>query len=107
MLIVLSTGILTALTATAMPQAQPVFADKKECEKNDDKNCNKKEIDQKNECQIKVDNSNNQGGTSQNTGQLTTICSTFAANPDDVKDQSQVGQDQTLEPHDQTFGQLP
>jgi len=102
MLVVLSTGMLTALTLTGMPQAQPVFAEKEECEDNDDKNCNKKEIEQTNDCRIEVDNSNNDAGTSQNTS-----CSNFAANPDDVEEQSQVGQDQTLEPHDQIFGQLP
>jgi hypothetical protein len=109
MLVVLSTGMLTALTATAMPQAQPVFAETEDCEDNDDDNCNErnKEIEQENDCRIVVDNSNNQGGTSQNNAALTTSCSNFAANPDDVDEQSQVGQGQTLEPHDQIFGQLP
>jgi hypothetical protein len=106
MLAVLSIGILTALTATGMPQAQPVFAEDEECEDNDDKNCNKKEIEQTNECGITVDNSNNAQGLSENNAGLTTSCSNFAANPDDVDDQSQVGQDQTLN-HDQVFGQLP
>jgi len=107
MLVVLSLGMLTALTATGMPQTQPVFAEKEECEDNDDKNCNKKEIEQTNDCEIKIDNSDNSGGTSQNNGGLSTECSNFAANPDDVEEQSQVGQGQTLEPHDQVFGQLP
>ncbi|MDW0258065.1 MAG: hypothetical protein QN829_04995 [Nitrososphaeraceae archaeon] len=106
MFVALSLGILTALTGTGISQVAPAFADKDECEDNDDKNCNKKETEQTNDCGITVDNSNNQGGSSQNTAQLTTICSDFAANSDDVEDQSQVGQDQTLEPHDQTFGQL-
>lgn len=105
--VVLSIGMLTALTATGMPQAQPVFAEKEECEDNDDKNCNKKEIEQENDCRIVVDNSDNQGGTSQNNAGLSTDCSNFAANPDDVEEQSQVGQGQSLEPHDQVFGQLP
>lgn len=109
MLVVLSTGMLTALTATAMPQAQPVFAETEDCEDNDDDNCNErnKEIEQENDCRIVVDNSNNQGGTSQNNAPLTTSCSNFAATPDDVEEQAQVGQDQLLEPHDQVFGQLP
>ena len=109
MLVVLSTGMLTALTATAMPQAQPVFAETEDCKDNDDDNCNErnKEIEQENDCRIVVDNSNNQGGTSQNNSPLTTSCSNFAATPDDVEEQSQVGQGQTLEPHDQVFGQLP
>jgi len=107
MLAVLSIGILTAITATGMPQAQPVFAEEEDCEDNDDKNCNEKEIEQTNDCGIEVDNSNNQAGTSQNNAALSTSCSNFAANPDDVDEQSQVGQSQSLEPHDQVFGQLP
>jgi hypothetical protein len=107
MLAVLSLGMLTALTATGMPQAQPVFAEKEECNDNDDKNCNKKEIEQTNDCGIKVDNSNNDQGLSQNNAGLSTSCSNFAANPDDVEEQAQVGQDQTLAPHDTVFGQLP
>ncbi|MDW3614009.1 MAG: hypothetical protein QN773_05980 [Nitrososphaeraceae archaeon] len=104
--VALSLGILTALTGTGISQVAPAFADKDECEDNDDKNCNKKEIEQTNDCGITVDNSNNNQGLSQNNAGLSTSCSDFAANPDDVEDQSQVGQGQTLEPHDQTFGQL-
>jgi hypothetical protein len=110
MLAVLSIGILTALTATGMPQVQPVFADEDdECNDNDDKNCNEKEIEQTNNCRIEVDNSDNSGGTSQNNGGLSTFCDNFAANPDDVDEQSQVGRDQSqsLEPNDQVFGELP
>ena len=106
MFVALSLGILTALTGTGISQVAPAFADKDECEDNDDKNCNKKEIEQTNDCGITVDNSNNNQGLSQNNAGLTTSCSDFAANPDDVEDQSQVGQGQSLEPHDQTFGQL-
>ena len=104
MLVVLSAAILTVLTGTGVSQVIPAFADKEECEDNDDKNCNKKKIEQTNDCGIKVDNSNNNQGTSQNNAQLTTSCSNFAANPDDVEKQAQVGQGQTLEPHDQIFG---
>ena len=107
MFVALSLGILTALTGTGISQVAPAFADKEECEDNDDKNCNKKEIEQTIDCGIKVDNSDNNAGTSQNNAALTTSCSNFAANPDDVEKQSQVGQGQTLEPHDQVFGQLP
>jgi hypothetical protein len=42
MLVILSAGILTALTATTI-QATPAFASKDECEKNNDNNCNKVE----------------------------------------------------------------
>ena len=36
MLVVLSAGILTALTGTGISQVAPAFADKEECEDNDD-----------------------------------------------------------------------
>jgi len=36
----LSIGILTALTGTELSQVAPAFADKGECEDNDDNNCN-------------------------------------------------------------------
>ena len=104
MFVALSLGILTALTGTGISHVASAFADKDECEDNDDKNCNKKEIEQTNDCGITVDNSNNNQGLSENNGGLSTDCSNFAANPDDVEDQSQVGQGQSLEPHYQVFG---
>jgi len=108
MFVALSLGILTALTGTGISQVAPVFAKTEDCEDNDDDNCNErnKKIDQEIDCRILVDNSNNFVGTSQNTAELNTDCSNFGANPDDVEDQSQAGQGQSLEPHDQTFGQL-
>ena len=109
MLVVLSTGMLTALTGTGISQVAPVFAETEDCEDNDDDNCNErnKKITQEIDCRIVVDNRDNNQGNSQNNGGLSTSCSNFAANPDDVDEQSQVGQGQTLEPHDQVFGQLP
>ena len=108
MFVALSLGILTALTGTGISQVAPVFAETEDCEDNDDDNCNErnKKIDQELDCRILVDNSNNAAGTSQNTAELSTSCSEFGANADDVEDQSQVGQGQSLEPHDQTFGAL-
>jgi len=51
MLVLLATGILTALTATGISVA-PAFANKEECEDNDDKNCNERthKIIQENNC---------------------------------------------------------
>ncbi len=48
----LSLGILTALTGTGISQVAPVFADKEECEDNDDDNCNERthEITQEDNC---------------------------------------------------------
>ena len=52
MFVVLSAGILTALTGTGMSQVITAFADKEECEDNDDNNCNEKthKIKQENKC---------------------------------------------------------
>jgi hypothetical protein len=52
MFVVLSIGILTALTGTGISQVAPGFADKEECEDNDDNNCNEMthNIIQENNC---------------------------------------------------------
>ena len=52
MFVVLSIGILTALTGTGISQVAPAFADKEECEDNDDNNCNERthKIKQDNDC---------------------------------------------------------
>jgi hypothetical protein len=52
MFVALSLGILTALTGTGISQVAPAFADKEECEDNDDHNCNERthEIKQDNSC---------------------------------------------------------
>ncbi len=48
----LSVGILTALTGTGISKVAPVFADKEECEDNDDDNCNERthKITQEDNC---------------------------------------------------------
>ena len=60
MFVVLSAGMLTALSATMMSQAVPVFADKKKCEDNHNNNCNDKhktqKIEDKNKCKIENEN---------------------------------------------------
>ena len=65
MLVVLSAGLLTALTATGVSQGQTAFAHeykKKEriCEDNNNNNCNdvKQKLYQENYCKIKNENSN-------------------------------------------------
>ena len=52
MLAVLSTGILTVLTGIRVSPVAPAFADKEECEDNDDNNCNERnhKIKQENNC---------------------------------------------------------
>ena len=60
MFVVLSAGMLTALSATMMSQAVSVFTDKKKCEDNDNNNCNDthktQKIDEKNKCKIENEN---------------------------------------------------
>ena len=53
--VALSLGILTALTGTGISQVAPAFADKEECEDNDDNNCNERthKIIQENNCKVK------------------------------------------------------
>jgi hypothetical protein len=62
MLVVLSGGLLTMLTGTAVSQIQPVFADKDEdkCEDNGDFNCNeeKQRLHLENNCKIVNENEN-------------------------------------------------
>ncbi|MDW0197597.1 MAG: hypothetical protein QOD16_02530 [Nitrososphaeraceae archaeon] len=66
MLVVLSAGILTALTVIGVSQVAPAFADKEECEENDNNNCNERthKIIQENNC--KAVNENEQIGTMGN-----------------------------------------
>ena len=55
MLVVLSAGLLTVLTGTAISQLQPAFADdEEECNDNGDDNCNEENqiIHQENNCKI-------------------------------------------------------
>ena len=70
MLVILSAGMLTGLTAT-MIQAAPVYADTRDCEHNEDKNCNENEqatgkISQENNC--RVENSDSAEGGDSNGG---------------------------------------
>jgi maltose-binding protein MalE len=63
MFVVLSAGMLTALTGTGMLQAQTAFASEDEervCENNSDNNCNdvKQKFEQENKCKVQNENSN-------------------------------------------------
>ena len=94
MLVILSAGMLTGLTAT-MIQATPVYADTKDCEDNNDKNCNQNEqetgkISQSNDCKIENSdsadggdsNSNNGNGGSAGFNTNSLSCSNSMNNPD-------------------------
>jgi hypothetical protein len=80
MLVVLSAGLLTALSATAMSQAQPAFADKKKCEDNGSDNCNdqNQNMKQKNDCKIENENKDHSDGNSNENEQT---CLSLGANP--------------------------
>lgn len=89
-LVVLSTGLLTVLTATAVSQVQPAFADKDEdeCEDNDDFNCNEEnqKVHQENNCKIvneikNKDKSDDDTNGGNGNGDIT--CWNFAQNPED------------------------
>ena len=65
MLVMLSAGMLTGLTAT-MIQATPVYADTEDCKNNDNHNCNTSERDlkikQEGECKVENGGGNANGG---------------------------------------------
>jgi hypothetical protein len=88
MLVVLSAGLITALTGTAVSQTQPVFADEdKECEDNRDNNCNEETQKVHQEINCKVDGEIENGDKSdRNTMSLSSTgtlnCLNFAQNPE-------------------------
>ncbi|HEY6950555.1 MAG TPA: hypothetical protein VI146_08080 [Nitrososphaeraceae archaeon] len=102
MLVVLSAGMLTALTATATLQGQTAFADKKKCEDNSDNNCNDKSqnMKQKNECKIENENKDHSDKNTNSIGSQTLFCTTIGINP---------GHDfvLSLSHSDPVFGALP
>ena len=85
MFVVLSAGMLTALSETMMSQAVPVFADKKKCEDNHNNNCNDKhktqKIEAKNKCKIENENKDH---SSKNDNSNELACVNLAANLNDV-----------------------
>jgi hypothetical protein len=100
MFVVLSAGILTVLSGTGMSQVQSAFAEKEECEDNDDNNCNDKKIEQENDCKIVIKNDDGSNSNSNTAGDIT--CDTLAVNPEDVS--GLVGHDQIQEqPPGQSF----
>ena len=93
MLVILSAGMLTGLSAT-MIQATPVYADTRDCEDNNDKNCNENEqasgkISQENNCRIENsdsadggdDNGNNGNGGDAGDNSNTLTCANSMNNP--------------------------
>src|SRR5881397_2704762 len=77
MLVVLSAGMLTALTGTGMSQAQTAFANTDDCEKNNNNNCNddrSQYVQQENNCKIENENSENSDDNTNNPGPQTLNC---------------------------------
>ena len=70
MLVILSAGLLTAITSTGTSLIAPAFAETDDCEDNDDNNCNENErtqrIHQENDCS--VENTGNANGGSGDGG---------------------------------------
>ena len=87
MFVALSIGILTALTGTGLSQVAPAFADKEECEDNDDNNCNERthKIKQDNNCKAEneYENIGSLGSPSNNNQFDCTNTLTSPANGDD------------------------
>lgn len=87
MLVVLSAGILTVLTGTALSQAQLAFADDdEECKDNGNSNCNEEnqKIHQENNCKIvnEIKNDDKSDGNSNGgNGNGDITCWNFAQNP--------------------------
>ena len=83
----LSIGILTALTGTGLSQVAPAFADGKECEDNDDNNCNERTlmIKQDNDCKAEneYEKIGSMGNTVNNNEFVCTNILTSPANGDD------------------------
>ena len=91
MLVVLSAGLITVLTGTALSQTQPAFADKDkdkdECEDNGDFNCNEETQKVHQEINCKVDGEIENGDKSdRNTMSLSSTgtlnCVNLAQNPE-------------------------
>jgi hypothetical protein len=87
MFAVLSIGILIALTGTGISQVAPAFADKEECEDNDDNNCNERthKIKQDNDCKAEneYEKIGSVGSTTNNNDFVCVNVLTSPANGDD------------------------
>ena len=78
---ILAIGMLTALTATTLTIATPVFASKKHCEDNGDNNCNSthntQKIKSKNKCEIENKNKDHSHDNENDNG---LVCASQNAN---------------------------
>lgn len=85
MFVVLSAGMLTALSATTLSVAVPAYADEKHCEDNGDDNCNDTEHTDKVKAKDECDNYfKNKDHSDDNTQESVLICEAAAANLEDA-----------------------
>ena len=93
MFVVLSAGMLTALSATMISQAAPAFADKSKCKDNDSNNCNDSRneyVEQKVNCKIENENKDHSDKNDNTPGDQTLNCQAFGAGNGNVNDESNV-----------------
>ena len=88
MLVVLSAGLMTALTGTSASVLAPAFAIEDDCEDNGDDSCTEENqrVHQENDCKIVNEAENDEGSDGNSNGDNTNgdiTCSNFAQNPDD------------------------
>ncbi|MGE5684412.1 MAG: hypothetical protein ACM3ZS_04625 [Nitrososphaerota archaeon] len=89
MFVVLSAGLITVLTGTAVSQTQPVFADddEDECNENRDNNCNEEtqKVHQEINCEVEgeIENGDKSDENSMSLSSTGTLnCVNFAQNPE-------------------------
>jgi hypothetical protein len=85
MLAVLSAGTLTALTGTAMSQAQTAFANTDDCKDNNNNNCNddrQQYVEQKNDCKIENENKDHSDNNDNTVRDQTLNCQNVAGGRD-------------------------
>jgi hypothetical protein len=82
MLVALCLGIFTALTGIGVSQVAPAFADKEECEDNDDNNCNERthKIIQENNCKA-VNEYEHIGSLGSPTNNNQFVCNNILTSP--------------------------
>jgi len=85
MFVVLSAGMLTALTATMISQAAPAYADTKDCKDNNNDNCNddrSQYVQQENNCKIENENKDHSDNNDIAPGDQTLNCQNVGAGRD-------------------------
>ena len=86
MLVVLSGGLLAALSGTGLSAVSQAFAEEDECKDNGNSNCKeeKQKIHQEDNCRIEneIKNDDSDGNSNGQTGNGDIVCWDFAQNPE-------------------------